>query len=45
MAAFNLLTEPLIRIVGHDGGRDALSLPATYAALAADRVAAPPASA
>lgn len=40
MASFNLLTEPLIRIVGTAGSHRALSLPALYAELVADQVAA-----
>lgn len=40
VTSFNLLTEPLIRIVADDGSRRALSLPAVYAALTDDRVAA-----
>lgn len=40
MADFNLLTEPLIRVVEADGSHRALSLPEVYAGLAADRVVA-----
>jgi CRISPR system Cascade subunit CasA len=40
VTSFNLLTEPLIRIIADDGSRRALSLPAVYAALTDDRVAA-----
>jgi len=41
--AYNLLTDPVIRIVRRDGEPEALSLPAVMAVLAADEVASFPA--
>ena len=40
MAAYELLNDALIRVVTTDGGHQALSLPAVYAELMADRISA-----